>query len=300
VDASCDDRPVAFALTLALGSSLLFGVATVWQAISVRRREAISADSGGPSATDSASGLLRLVIDPWYVAGSGLDLIGAVAAAVALQRLPLFIVESCIAASIAVTAVIAIPVLGLRLHRREVAALVVVGLGLLMLAVSSSPTDAEALPDATAWALLAGVAVIAVVAWRALRTTSSLAMALTCGLAFSGMGLAERTLALPSPWWQVFADPTLYALFGYGAVGVTAFASAIARGKVTTVTAVTFAVETVCPSLIGILALNDSPRDGFGAVAVLGFVATVAGAIGLTRVAAMTEGAGTPVAQPAG
>jgi hypothetical protein len=289
---------VVIALTLALGSSLLFGVATVWQAIGVRRRAAVTADSGGPSATDSATGLLRLVTDRWYLAGSGLDLIGAVAAAVALQRLPLFIVESCIAASIAVTAVIAIPVLGLQLDRLEVSALVVVGVGLLLLAVSSSPADAEALPDTTAWLLLAGVAVIALVAWRALRTSSSVAMALTCGLAFSGMGLAERTLALPTPWWHVFADPTLYALLGYGSVGVTAFASAIARGKVTTVTAVTFAVETVCPSLIGILALNDAPRHGFAAVAVAGFVATVAGAIGLTRVAEMTEGAGTPVAPP--
>lgn len=292
------------ALVLALGSSLLFGVATVWQAISVRRREAITAASGGPSATDSASGLLGLVTDRWYVAGSALDLIGAVAAAVALQRLPLFIVESCIAASIAVTAVIAIPVLGIQLHPREVAALVVVGVGLLLLAVSSSPTDAEALSDATTWVLLAGVAVIAVVAWQALKTSSSIAMALTCGLAFSGMGLAERTLAVPTPWWHVFTGPTLYALLGYGAVGITAFASAIARGKVTTVTAVTFAVETVCPSLIGLLALNDSPRPGFAVVAVAGFVATVGGAIGLTRVAELTEGAAasaTPSAvEPAG
>jgi drug/metabolite transporter (DMT)-like permease len=295
---------VLLALVLALGSSLLFGVATVWQAISVRRREAITADSGGPSATDSASGLLRLVTDRWYVAGSALDLIGAVAAAVALQRLPLFIVESCIAASIAVTAVIAIPVLGIQLHPREVAALVVVGVGLVLLAVSSSPTDAEALSDTTTWVLLAGVAVIAIVAWQALKTSSSIAMALTCGLAFSGMGLAERTLAVPTPWWHVFAGPTLYALLGYGAVGITAFASAIARGKVTTVTAVTFAVETVCPSLIGLLALNDSPRPGFAVVAVAGFVATVGGAIGLTRVAELTEGAAasaTPsTVEPAG
>ena len=119
-------------------------------------------------------------------------------------------------------------------------------------------------------------------------------MALTCGLAFSGMGLAERTLDLPDPWWHVLGDPNLYSLLGYGAVGVTAYASAIARGKVTTVTAVTFAVETLVPSVIGLVALNDAPRSGFAAVAVLGFVATVGGAIGLTRVAEMTEGAAGP------
>jgi hypothetical protein len=281
---------VLLGLVLSLGAAVLFGVATIWQAIGVRRRAELAGRVGGPSATDSASGLLRLVTDRWYVAGSGLDLVGAVAAAVALQHLPLFVVESCIAASIAVTAVIAVPVLGLRLHAREVGALVVVGLGLVGLAVSSSPAPPRPRGSAAAWLLLAGVAVIAVVAGLALRTTSSLAMAVTCGLAFSGMGLAERTLALPDPWWHVLADRNLYALLGYGAVGVTAYASAIARGKVTTVTGVTFAVETAVPSLVGILALDDRTRPGFAAVAVLGFVATVGGAIGLTRVAEMTEG----------
>jgi drug/metabolite transporter (DMT)-like permease len=285
---------VILGLVLSLGAAVLFGVATIWQAIGVRRRAAVVAGAGPDivvaSATDSASGLLRLVTDRWYIAGSGLDFIGAVAAAIALQHLPLFIVESCIAASIAVTAVIAVPVLGLHLNRREVIALVVVGLGLAFLAVSSSPTPAEAISTTAVWVLIGGVAVIALVAWRALLTSSSLAMALTCGLAFSGMGLAERTLELPDPWWHVIGDPTLYSLLGYGAVGITAYASAIARGKVTTVTGVTFAVETLVPSVIGIVALNDSPRHGFAAVAALGFVATVGGAIGLTRVAEVTEG----------
>ena len=141
--------------------SLLYGVATVLQAIGVRRREAANAATGSPSATESASGLLRLVADPWYVAGSLLDFVGAVATAVALQHLPLFIVESCIAASIAVTAVIAVPVLGLRLAPREVVALCVVGVGLVLLAVSSSPAPARSLTGAGPWLLLAGVAVIA-------------------------------------------------------------------------------------------------------------------------------------------
>lgn len=286
---ACHDRPVILGLALSLGAALLFGVATIWQAIGVRRRAAVATSHGGPSASDTASGLLRLVTDRWYVAGSALDLVGAVAAAVALQHLPLFVVESCIAASIAVTAVIAVPVLGLHLQGREVGALVVVGLGLVLLAVSSSSAPAQSLPPAAAWLLLTGAGLIALVAWRALQTTSSSAMAVTCGLAFSGMGLAERTLELPDPRWQVLADPTLYALLAYGAVGVTAYASAIARGKVTTVTGVTFAVETAVPSVIGLLVLNDSPRPGFAAVAVAGFLATVGGAIGLTRVAEVTE-----------
>jgi hypothetical protein len=284
--------PVILGLVLSLGSAVLYGVATVWQAIGVRRREAVEASTGARSARDSASGLLRLVADRWYIAGSGLDFVGAVATAVALQHLPLFIVESCIAASIAVTAVIAVPVLDLRLHQWEIAALGVVGAGLVMLALSSSSAPARSLTGSAPWLLLAGVAVMALLAWRTLRTRSSAAMAVTCGLAFSGMGLAERTLEIPHPWWHVFGGPTPYALLGYGAVGITAYASAIARGKVTTVTGVTFAVETVVPSVIGLVALNDSPRPGFALVAVAGFVATVGGAIGLTRVAAMTDVAG--------
>jgi hypothetical protein len=276
-------------LVLSLGAAVLFGVASVWQAIGVRRRERLELTAGGPSASSSASGLVKLVTDRWYLAGSGLDLVGAVATAVALQHLPLFIVQSCIAASIGVTAIIAVPVLGLRLHRREVVALTVVGAGLVLLAISSQPAPAEALTGAAPWLLLGGVAVVALVAWPTLRFGSSAAMAVICGLAFSGQGLAERTLELPDPWWHVFEGPTAYAILGFGAVGVTAYASALARGKVTTVTGVTFAVETVVPSVIGLVALNDSWRPGFALVAAAGFVATVGGAIGLTRVAAMTE-----------
>jgi hypothetical protein len=279
---------VILGVVLALSAALLFGIASVWQAIGVRRREAVAELSGGPDAADSAHGLLRLVTDRWYVAGSALDLIGAISSAVALQHLPLFIVQSCIAASIAVTAVIAVPVLGLHLHHREVIALVVVGAGLVLLGVSSAPAPARALTGAAPWILLAGVGVMAIVAWRALRTTSSAAMAVTCGLAFSGQGLAERTLALPHPWWHVLGGPTPYALLGYGAVGITAYASAIARGKVTTVTGVTFAVETVVPSIIGLIALDDAARHGFALVAAAGFVATVGGAIALARIAEVT------------
>jgi hypothetical protein len=279
---------VILGLVLSLGAAVLFGVASVWQAIGVRRREALEL-TGGPAASGSATGLLKLVADRWYLAGSGLDLVGAAATAVALQHLPLFIVQSCIAASIGVTAVIAVPVLGLRLHRREIIALAVVALGLVLLAASSSSAPARALNGAAPWVLLGGVGVIALVAWPTLRSGSSAAMAVTCGLAFSGQGLAERTLQIPDPWWHVFEGPTPYALLGYGAVGVTAYASALARGKVTTVTGVTFAVETVVPSVIGLIALDDSWRPGFALVAAAGFVATVGGAIGLTRVAAMTE-----------
>jgi hypothetical protein len=279
---------VIVGLVLSFGAAVLFGVASVGQAIGVRRREAAEVAGSGPSPTESASGLLRLVLDPWYVAGSGLDLLGAIATAVALQHLPLFIVQSCIAASIGVTAVVAVPVLGLRLHRREVLALGALGAGLALLAVSSSAAPARSLTGAGPWLLLAGVAAIALVAWWTLRGGSSVAMAVTCGLAFSGVGLAERTLEVPDPWWHLLGGPTPYALVGYSLVGITAYASAIARGKVTTVTGVTFAVETIVPSVVGLLVLDDSTRAGFAPVAAVGFVATVAATIALTRVAEMT------------
>jgi hypothetical protein len=279
---------VILGLVLSFGAAVLFGVASVGQAIGVRRREAAEAAGSGPSPTQSASGLLRLVLDPWYVAGSGLDLLGAIATAVALQHLPLFIVQSCIAASIGVTAVVAVPVLGLRLHRREVLALAALGAGLTLLAVSSSSAPARSLTGAGPWLLLAGVGAIALVAWWTLRGGSSAAMAVTCGLAFSGVGLAERTLEVPDRWWHLLGGPTPYALVGYSLVGITAYASALARGKVTTVTGVTFAVETIVPSVLGLLLLDDSTRAGFAPVAAVGFVATVAATIALTRVAEMT------------
>ncbi|MDQ1477267.1 MAG: hypothetical protein QOE62_2496, partial [Actinomycetota bacterium] len=54
-------------------------------------------------------------------------------------------------------------------------------------------------------------------------------------------------------------------------------------GSITAISAVTFAVETTIPSVVGLLALGDHTRPHFQAVAVLGFTLTLAASMALAR-----------------
>src|SRR5882757_5151710 len=113
------------ALLCALVANVSYGFGTILQATGARRA----------STSGHLDVLLfgRLARQLPYVAGLALDGVGFVASIIALRTLPLFVVQAALAGSIGVTAVTAVFVFGFRLHRSDIAALVVLitGLGLL-------------------------------------------------------------------------------------------------------------------------------------------------------------------------
>ncbi|MGR7002523.1 hypothetical protein ACU686_38405 [Yinghuangia aomiensis] len=115
-------------LVAAAVAAVCYGVATVLQALGTRRTEA-----AGPAAGLDPRLLVR-VFKTWpFLAGTALDLVGFAAQLVALAELPVFAVEAAQAANLAVTAVIAVPVLGVALGRREWTAVGAVCAGLALL-----------------------------------------------------------------------------------------------------------------------------------------------------------------------
>ncbi len=268
---------MSYAVPAALLAALAYGAATVLQAVGVRR---IAGSVGDPWAR-------RLWLGRLYGIGLGLDGVGFLTSLVALRTLPLFVVESAIASSVAVTAVLSAVVLRVRLNRREVVALVVTGLGLVALAVSASEGPARR-PGAVGWLVPAStvlVAAVLVAGWtRPERSRLGLALlSVAAGLGFAGVGIAARVLVAPDPWWRAVESPVLLALIVHGVLATVAYAVALARGRVTTVAAVTFAVETVVPAAIGLAWLGDAVRPGGGwsLVAALGFAAALGGSIAL-------------------
>ncbi|MGZ4596552.1 MAG: hypothetical protein ACXV3V_06445 [Actinomycetes bacterium] len=260
-------------LVCALLAALGYGAASVLQSISAR--------SEGQVATLDPRLLVRLSRQVPYLAGIGLDLLAFGASVVALQTLPLFFVQSVLASSIGVTALIA-RALGARLSRRDVQALVVLGVGLVLLALAARPESAVPLATGWTWALLAGVVPVAglgVVAARTRGRWSAAVLSLAAGLSFSGVAVSARTLTWSHPLWQVLGDPVLWAIAGYSLLGALLFAVALQRGAVTVVTALTFAVDTMLPAAVGLLYLGDSARSGFGLVAALGFALSLGGAL---------------------
>jgi hypothetical protein len=138
------------------------------------------------------------------------------------------------------------------------------------------------------WLLLAlsvVLAGLAALAGRAPARQAAAGLAVAAGLGFSTVGIAARALHLASPWWPVLREPLLWALAIGGIVATTYYAAALQRGGVTVVAAVTLAVETILPAVVGYAALGDRARAGFLPVAVLGLFLALGGAIALARYA---------------
>lgn len=255
-------------------AAVAYGAATILQAIGVRK---IAGAPAGASLIDRA----RL---GWlYVVGLGLDGLGFLASIAALRTLPLFLVESAVASSVAITALLAVVVLGVRLTSREIVALAVVAVGLVLLAVSALEGPSRNIHHhAGLWTLLASIPVLALgAAGLATRNkaTSSALLAATAGLGFGMVGVAARILIVPDPWWHTLAQPALWAIAAHGIIGTVAYAYALERGRTTSVAAITFSVETVVPALIGLRFLGDGVRPHLGTLAILGFVLTLGACI---------------------
>lgn len=265
------------ALVGAFGAAVLYGVGTVLQAEGLRR-----------SARSHATTLWGRIEAGWlYGVGLALDGAGFLASLAALRSLPLFIVESAVASSVAVTAILAALFLGGKLDRPTVIALIVVGIGLVGLAAGAVEGPAKTLSGTAAWlVLILAVPVLALgfVGFRLAGAQGVALLATVAGLGFGGAGVAARTLNLDNGW-KVLSDPVAWALVVYGVLALAAFGLALQRGSVTVVAAITFSIETVVPAAVGLIWLGDQVREGLVWLTVLGFVFTLGGSVRLARFA---------------
>lgn len=282
-------------MTLSLVGAFLaavaYGAATILQAVGVAQLAALPTAPGWRS---------RLPGGTVYLSGLLLDLLGFFLSAKALRQLPLFLVESAVASSVAITAVLAVLFLGVRLLRAEIVALGGVGVGLILLAVSAKEGPPRHVGQLAGWLLLLTAAVVAlmlVVGWRAVPdpATSAVVLAVTAGVGFGMLGVAARILVVPDPWWRVVSEPTLWSLVAHGVLASIAYGLALSRGRTTTVAAVSFATETVLPAIIGLALLGDGVRHHLWIVATVGFVLTLGSCIALARRA---EPEPSPVVDP--
>ncbi|MFE7515268.1 hypothetical protein [Streptomyces sp. NPDC057540] len=259
----------------ALASSVCFGAASVLQAMAAR-----AAEPGTGSGVDVA--LMWRALRQWrYLAGLGTDGLGFVLQIVALRTLPIYVVGAALAASLAVTAVIASRVLRVRLSRVEWAAVAVVCLGLAMLALASGKEGHREPSEALDWVLLGisfGVLLVGAAAGRLPAKSRALVLGLGAGIGFGVVEVAVRLIDGID-----FTDPVWYALLVGGGAAFLLLTSALQRGSVTTATAGAVLGETVGPAIVGVTWLGDTTREGFGWLAITGFAVAVAGSLTLAR-----------------
>jgi drug/metabolite transporter (DMT)-like permease len=261
----------------AVVACLAYGVATVLQSVGARRA----------ATATGVGGVVGIVTQLPYLAGLALDGVGFVGNVVALRQLPLFLVEAIVAGSVGVTAVLA-ALRGERLRGRDWAALGVLGLGLVLLSISAAPAEASATSLTRDWLIL-GCAllplVVGLVGYRTGGPSSVVLLAVAAGLGFSGVAVASRAMGADPITWGLLLNPLLWAIIAYGALAVGFFGVALQRGKITVVAAVTFVIEVIVPSALGLLFFGDGIADGRLPYAVAGFVLAIGGTVALSRFA---------------
>lgn len=262
---------------LALTSALCYGVASALQASAARDTRA--------SAGMDAMLLVRAARHWRFVVGLGLDGAGFVAQVLALQILPLFVVQVVQAANLAVTALVAVPLLHIRLRGAEWAAIGAVCGGLLLLGLASGRQGEAHEPEVFSWILVAAAVLAGLIGWVAGRwhgNAGAAALGTLAGIEFTVVAVSARLLTSANPL-VLLRDPAAWALALGGVVGFLFFTTGLQRGAVTTVTGAVVVAETVLPAAIGVLLLGDRARPGLAPLAAVGFVVAVAGAAALAR-----------------
>ena len=272
------------ALLAAAGIALAYGMATVLQSV-------------GAKSTTSSEGLdpgllVRLLRSVPYLLGLALDGVGFLLTVVALQSLPLFVVEAFTAGALAVTAVAAAVWLKIPLSRGEWIGVAAVVAGLVALGLSAGADEEVALDTWAKWLPLGVSLVLLLVTIPAARIPGRAGVTVLgalAGFGFGLVGIATRTLESPITVTGLLTDPSTYGIIAAGGLALLALATALQRGGVTQATAAMVVAETVIPSAIGLAFLGDRIRPGWEAVAGIGLIVAIGGAVALSRLGEIPE-----------
>ena len=262
------------ALLCALGAMTVFGVAAVLQGVATSR--------AGEVAVLDPRLLLRLAAQPIFLAALALNGLGFLLHVLALQTLPLFLVQAVIAGAVAVTAVLSVRVFRAPLTPRQWAAVALVVLGLVLLAPTATTEEAVASGVGRPAVLASAVVVLALAALAVRRVPGAVGAVLLGLVGGAGFGVVAVCARLLPELRELPTSPITYVLLAAGAVAYLVYSAAMQCGSVTTATAALVVTQTVVPAVAGLL-LGDEIREGFLPLAAVGFALALTGALGLAR-----------------
>jgi hypothetical protein len=258
-------------LAVVIVASIIYGVSMVLQSVGVHRTEGGSKPFGRlPPATR----------DPVFLVGLLLDLVAWVLSRIALHELAVFVVQSILAGSLAVTVLGAEVFLHSPVKRRDHVAVAVVLAGLVLVGLAAGPQEITTVPRFYEFFVVLGAPMIAAVGMLSLHRAHPAAGGVLGGLALGGSSLAARTLHVDS-FITFISDPILWALIAYSLIGVFLVTRALEQGRVGPVSATMWTAEIIPATVIGFVVLGDHARSGYGLVAVAGVGLTVAATVAL-------------------
>ena len=251
------------ALAIAVFGAFCYAGGSILQAVGARR----------------STTTVRALGHPLYLIGLGLDILSFVGSMVALRELAVYLVESVLASSLAITVVAARIFLKARLRRRDVAAVVVSVAALTVLAMSAGPQEEVAASDALRWVLGAAAVGLAVIGWGTAKAGGPPGViSALAGLALGGAALAGRALPMEHPAALV-SEPLLWTLLIFAGGGMLLYTHALQHGAVGPVTAVLWIAEVIAPSAVALLVLGDAVRPGWEIPALIAGLVTVGAAV---------------------
>jgi drug/metabolite transporter (DMT)-like permease len=269
---------VIVGLASALVAAAFYGVAAILQATGAR-------NAAHPDERLDAGLVGRLLREPSYLASLVLTLLGFTFHLFAVRELPLFLAQVGIAVSLVVTALLAVRVFGDHLSHREWAAIAGVVAGLMLLASSAGDTGTDRGGVVLRGCLVAALVVMAVGGFFAAHSESTLAtgvLGLLGGTGYAVVGVSSRLL----PDFELddlLTSVETYTLCLGGVLAYLLYSLALQRGAVTAATTPLIAVQTVGPSIVGVVFLGDEVISGRWPVLVIGFLVTVVSAFVLVR-----------------
>jgi len=265
------------ALGITVFGAFSYATASILQAVAARR----------------SSGTVQTMRHPLYLTGILCDILAWVGAIIALRELAVYVVESILAGSLAVTVVAARFVLKSRLRGRDIVAVVFSVAALTVLAMSAGPQHDVTATDALRWSFCAAALGMAVLGWKAAQTAPAGVIAAMGGLCLGGAAMTGR--ALPAAPMDILTDPLTAALLTFAVTGMLLYAHALGKGEVGPVTAIHWTAEVVAPSAVALLILGDKVRPGWEIPAAAAVVVTIGAAVLLARAPANKAAIGEPL-----
>jgi hypothetical protein len=229
--------------------------------------------------------LLRLGRHRSYLVGLSCQMAGFTLALLARRELPLFLVQSAVAAGLGVTTILGVLVLKWRLPRAEVFLLLTLSVGIAALVVSARPSPSRHLGPEGIVGLTVVLGVIAVLGFFTVRlhgAKGSVCLGSLAGVAFGAAAVASRPLAAAQSWHEFVGNPLLYLLLAHSIVGQLLLGLAMQRGSTTAAVAAMDAASAVPAAVVGLVVLGDGVQPGHGWLVIVGFCLTLAGVIGLS------------------
>jgi drug/metabolite transporter (DMT)-like permease len=260
---------VLLGLVAALLAAVLFGVIAVVQAAVIRRRGLFSPMMAGVLVAYLLGWLLHLV---------------------AIDRLPLYLAQVGVGASLVVTALIASFVMGepLRTEHWIAVAGMAAGLGVLAAAAGSvGDSDFKATTTVVLYVLLALNTLLGWLAYRWRAPASGVLLGILAGTAYGGSPVATRVLTDRHLELATLVPAASIGL--YGTLGFVLYSVALKRTSVTAATAPMVFLQTVIPAVVGLTTFGDEVRDGWWPVAAVAFAISMASSIVLCGAEARIE-----------